>query len=40
MGVACELVFAQGSRVQVMGNICVVTEGRTLLVLTWVSSGL
>ena len=41
MGVACEfLVFVQGSRVQVMGNICMVTEGRTLLVITQVSSGL
>ena len=41
MGVACEfLVFVQGSRVQVMGNVCVVTEGRTLLVITQVSSGL
>ena len=41
MGVACEfLVFVQGSRVQVMGNICMVTEGRTLLIMTQVSSGL
>ena len=41
MGVACEfLVFVQGSRVQVMGNVCVVTKGRTLLVITQVSSGL
>ena len=41
MGVACEfLVFVQGSRVQVMGNVCVVTDGRTLLIITQVSSGL
>ena len=33
------LVFVQGSRVQVVGNVCVVTEGRTLLVITQVSSG-
>ena len=41
MGVPCEfLVFVQGSRVQVVGNVCVVTKGRTLLVITQVSSGL
>ena len=34
------LVIVQGSRLQVVGNICVVTEGTTLLVITQVSSGL
>jgi len=46
MGVACEwctylsLCMYKAQELQVVGNICEVTEGRALLVIIQVSSGL
>ena len=41
MGVACEwCTLYKAQELQVVGNVCEVTEGRTLLVITQVSSGL
>ena len=39
-GVHIPLSLYKAQELQVMGNVCEVTEGRTLLIITQVSSGL